>query len=444
MMSAQGGQPGKPPIAILHYSAPPVVGGVEAVIAAHVKAFQMAGYPVTVVAGRGGDGEGRFQPVEPGGLEGSFPARFIQIPEMDSQHPQILELSRQLEAGILPDGFERMAARLTTALEPLLGEFERVFVHNIFTKHFNLPLTAALVGLLESGRLRGCIAWCHDLSWTSPNSRSKVYPRDPWDLLRSYRPEITYVAISEERRQELAGLFGCPADRIRVIYNGVDPQQILGIRPESWSLAKRLGLVEAGVIVLMPVRITQAKNIEYALQVTAALRGLGLQPVLVITGPPDPHESGSLSYYHSLQDQRERLHLEREARFVYESGPDPSEPYQIGGETVDDLLRLSDLVFMPSHREGFGIPVLEAGLAGIPVACTETPAATEIGGPEVLLFDRQQPAQITARQIQVWLEDNPAARLRRKVRRNFTWEAIFAREIEPLVAGTAGQSTTAG
>jgi hypothetical protein len=57
MTSAQGDQPGKPPIAILHYSAPPVVGGVEAVIAAHVKTFQEAGYPVTVIAGRGGERE---------------------------------------------------------------------------------------------------------------------------------------------------------------------------------------------------------------------------------------------------------------------------------------------------------------------------------------------------------------------------------------------------
>jgi hypothetical protein len=261
---------------------------------------------------------------------------------MDSQHPEILELSRQLEAGILPDGFERMAARLAAVLDPLLGEFERVIVHNLFTKHFNLPLTSALVGLLESGRLRGCIAWCHDLSWTSSNSRSKVYPGAPGTCCAL--PAGDRLRGGFGQRQEMAGLFGCPADRVRVIYNGVDPQQILGIRPENWSLAKRLGMVEASLVLLMPVRVTRAKNVEYALQVTAALKELGEQPILVITGPPDPHEAGSLAYFHSLQEQRKRLHLDREARFVYESGPDPSEPYQIGGETVGDLLRLSDLV----------------------------------------------------------------------------------------------------
>jgi hypothetical protein len=90
------------------------------------------------------------------------------------------------------------------------------------------------------------------------------------------------------------------------------------------------------------------------------------------------------------------------------------------------------------------MPVLEAGLAGIPVACSESPAATEIGKPDVLVFDHQQPAATTAGQIQVWLQSSPTARLRRKVLQNFTWEAIFAREIEPLVAETAIRKPTAG
>ena len=40
-------------IGILHYSAPPVIGGVEAVIKAHLQEFNRAGYSCTVVAGRG-------------------------------------------------------------------------------------------------------------------------------------------------------------------------------------------------------------------------------------------------------------------------------------------------------------------------------------------------------------------------------------------------------
>ena len=39
--------------AILHYSASPVIGGVEAVIDAHVHLLTEAGYSVAVIAGQG-------------------------------------------------------------------------------------------------------------------------------------------------------------------------------------------------------------------------------------------------------------------------------------------------------------------------------------------------------------------------------------------------------
>jgi hypothetical protein len=45
----------KPRITILHYTALPIIGGVENVIAEHTHLLLDAGYPVTLVAGRGGD-----------------------------------------------------------------------------------------------------------------------------------------------------------------------------------------------------------------------------------------------------------------------------------------------------------------------------------------------------------------------------------------------------
>ena len=57
--------------AFLHYSAPPVVGGVEAVIEAHTQVFLDAGYPVTIITGQGEQAD------LPDGAE------LIVIPEMD-------------------------------------------------------------------------------------------------------------------------------------------------------------------------------------------------------------------------------------------------------------------------------------------------------------------------------------------------------------------------
>jgi glycosyltransferase involved in cell wall biosynthesis len=355
---------------------------------------------------------------------------------MDSQFRQVAEISAHLEKGHVPPEFETMAGRLVEALGPALALCDTVIVHNVFTKHFNLPLTAALNRLLDSGAIRNCVAWCHDFTWTSPSSRAKVHPGYPWDLLRAHRDDVTYVTVSKRRQRELAELFDCPLDQVHVIYNGVDPQELLGLSEEGAILVKRLGLLESDLVLLMPVRVTQAKNIEYALQVVAALKALDLRPKLILTGPPDPHDAASMAYFEELRALRGQLGVESEMRFVFESGPQSGQPYTIAAPIVGDLLRVSDTMFMPSHREGFAMPVLEAGLAGIPVVSTDVPAAVEIGDQEVLLFDpAEEPAQVAGRLLN-WIQEQPQYRLRRRVRQRYTWEAIFRRDIEPLLQET--------
>jgi mannosylglucosylglycerate synthase len=112
---------------ILHYSAPPVVGGVEGVIQAHARAFTAAGYPVTVLAGRGD------QTALPAGAD------LLTLAEIDSQHPRITALTAQLVAGHLPADFEQATSDLAAALAPLLAPLDALIIHNVFSKQFNLP-----------------------------------------------------------------------------------------------------------------------------------------------------------------------------------------------------------------------------------------------------------------------------------------------------------------
>lgn len=410
-----------PAIAIVHYSAPPVIGGVEAVMEAHARLLLEARYKVTIVAGRGA-----VEALPPG-------VNLELVPELDSQHPEIVSQSETLEQGQVPAGFGTMVDRLEAALKPLLGDQSAVMVHNVFTKHFNLPATAALFRLLDQGVIERNIAWCHDFTWTSPSSRSKVHPGYPWDLLRTYRPDTIYVVVSQERQRDLAKLLGRPLPEIRVVYNGVFAHELLGLSDEGLALVERLNLLESDLILLMPVRVTQAKNIEYALQVVGAIQAAGLSPKLILTGPPDPHDDKSMAYYAQLQALRASLGVEHAMRFVFESGPDPKQPYLIDPTVVADLYRASDVLFMPSHREGFAMPILEAGLLGLTTFCTRVPAAVEIGGDDVFLFEPGASPESTALRIVEWAEGSPTHQLRRRIRQRYRWQAIFRRDIAPLV-----------
>jgi hypothetical protein len=72
---------------------------------------------------------------------------------------------------------------------------------------------------------------------------------------------------------------------------------------------------------------------------------------------------------------------------------------------------------------------------GLPVVCTEIPAAEEIGGEEVTIFDADLDLDQLAEQRLIWADGSPTVRLRRQVRQSYTWDAIFDRDIRPLLDG---------
>jgi hypothetical protein len=125
---------------------------VEAMIQAHTEAFIQAGYPATVLAGSGED-----EALSPG-------VSLIRIPEMDTRYSEVTQMSSRLEQGEVPPDFDNMVNLLIGVLTPTLSSFDIVIIHNLFTKHFNLSLTAALHILLDAGKLGRCIAWCHNFT----------------------------------------------------------------------------------------------------------------------------------------------------------------------------------------------------------------------------------------------------------------------------------------
>jgi len=408
-------------VGILHYSAPPVIGGVEAVIKAHSAEILRAGYSCTVISGRG---EQNALPEK---------TKFISIPEIDSNHPAITLANLELESGVVPKNFEELEQILSKKLKTIIEPLDSLIVHNVLTKHFNLALTKALYNLHVQGSIKHLIAWCHDFTWTSPSSRSKVYEGDPWDLLRYKWTDTDYVTISDERQQILVNLFNCPKEDIPVIYNGVNPRQLLGFSTIGWKIIQKLGLMESDINILMPVRITKAKNIEFAIKIAASLKEKGVFSRFILTGPPDPHSADSMNYYQSLINLSNQLGVRENMCFIFETGPEPNQPFTIEENVVGDLYRICDLMFMPSHREGFGMPVLEAGLANIPVLSRAVPAAIEIAGSDAIIFPEESTPDEVAVLITQLLKQTSTIRFRRKIRKEYIWQSIFEKKIQPIL-----------
>jgi glycosyltransferase involved in cell wall biosynthesis len=245
------------------------------------------------------------------------------------------------------------------------------------------------------------------------------------------------VAVSAARQHDLASILGLPVDAIRVIPNGVDPAQLLGLSPLGEHLADTYGLLTADLVMLMPVRITRVKNIEFAMQVVGELRRAGLSVRLVITGPPDPHAADMPDYFAGLLALQNELGLQQEVRFVHEGTGGYPAPLDIDESVVAELYRVSDLILMPSLREGFGMPVLEATLVGRRVFATSIPVTQELPVFPGLIEPGESPESLASR-IEEWAASDEEHRLRVMVRRDYTWSHIFSDKILPVVEAAQG------
>ncbi len=85
-------------IALLHYSVPPVIGGVESVLAHHARLMADAGHDVQVIAARGEE----FAP----------DITFTWLPLADSRHAEVLSIKAELDAGRVPPGFADLTETL--------------------------------------------------------------------------------------------------------------------------------------------------------------------------------------------------------------------------------------------------------------------------------------------------------------------------------------------
>lgn len=407
-------------VALLHYSAPPVVGGVEAVLARQALCLAKAGHQVMILAGRG---EAWDESVA-----------VSVVPELDSMHPEVLKIKSALDEGRVPAEFEPFSEQIHSALASLTQGWDVLIAHNVASLHKNLALTAALRRLAaeDAGGPR-VILWHHDLAWTTPRYRSELHPGWPWDLLRTPWAGVKQVTISDARRDELARLLGIPEEAITVVPNGLDWQDFLAIHSPVAEMAEAHRWMNMYPLLLAPVRITRRKNLELGLRVVAELCKKEPDSGLIVSGPTGAHNPTNLAYLEELQALRRQLGLEQRVFLLAERYPQG-----LAEDWVNDLYRIADALFLPSREEGFGLPLLEAGLARLPIFCSDLEVLKALTGGWATYFSPDEAPAEVARLVSGHLEEDAATQWRRRVRQSYSWETICKEKIEPLLEEVHG------
>jgi glycosyltransferase involved in cell wall biosynthesis len=253
-----------------------------------------------------------------------------------------------------------------------------------------------------------CVLTCH----TVMNSDFSVFLQRPlvgWALKRADR----LIAVSRAAAR-FSHLLGFPEKRITVVPNGVDLSCFNG-KTDAFLMREELGIGDEPLVVTVS-RLIKRKSPE--LLVSAFARVLKVVPdtKLVIAG------SG-----------KEKDNLSRQIKSLNIT----NSVFMMGGlakEKVAQLMAAADVFVLPSKMESFGLSLLEASAAGVPVVCSNAGGVPEVfqDGFNALLYppgDDNAMAEAIVRLIQ-------DRELAKKISANavetasrFTWEMTAERTL---------------
>ncbi len=95
---------------------------------------------------------------------------------------------------------------------------------------------------------------------------------------------------------------------------------------------------------------------------------------------------------------------------------------------------MADVLLLTSKEEGFGIPILEAGLSRLLIFCSDIAPLRALTDGHAHLFSLHDSPEIVAEKIAEKLNNDLLYAFRAKVRKEFTWEAVYTLKIAPLIS----------
>jgi glycosyltransferase involved in cell wall biosynthesis len=224
------------------------------------------------------------------------------------------------------------------------------------------------------------------------------------------------ITVSESSAKDTRLLFKVPADKIRVVYNGIDTEIYNGNEEASQG---RDGLI------MVANTDDRKKGVLYLLQALQLLKDDGVK--LTIVDDAARHSSyiedvGPLPSYGSKLVRR--LNLDGMVRFTG----------RLTREELAQYYAAAQIAVVPSLYEGFGLPAAEAMACGTPVIATTGGALPEVVGDTGMLVPPAN-ADALAAAIRQLLDDKQAQQRmseagKKRVREQFNWEQAARKTLE--------------
>ena len=238
----------------------------------------------------------------------------------------------------------------------------------------------------------GDVVTLHDIvAWLFPDESAPVAA-----AAQEARDADAVICVSEFTASEASAFLG--VRNPHVIHNGVD-ERFFDAAPLADDSRRALGVGDR--YILHAGGASARKNLEVLAEAWPAVHRERPGLRLVLSGPPHP--------------RRTRL---------FEGMPGTLLVGRVDDALVPGLVASATAVVVPSLYEGFGLPVLEAMAANVPVVAANTSSLPEVAGAAAILVDPTA-AGVAEGLITVTADDSAVAGLvlaGRARAQEFTWE----------------------
>ena len=303
-----------------------------------------------------------------------------------------LDGQENLTSSIVPCG--PFSPKSQWVLPPLLKKLHTTLFHS---PNYLIPYLAF------QGPRRGprkanmtCIANIHDIiplvvKDYAPNSRTSRLKGIYRFCLRETLKRTTVITGSEATKRDLIAELHLPdalSSRIHVIFDGADSTApcnaatpaAAGNSATSATLQPCNRGESAARILLYVGRMDPYKNVPLLVDALKEIQSLCPFPVrLRVVGPKDPR-------YPEAELRAAELGLSDSVEFTG----------FVSTEELANAYRTADLLTHPSRYEGFGLQIVEAMRAGLPVLCTDGGSQPEVAGDAAVVVPHDDPHALAA------------------------------------------------
>lgn len=278
------------------------------------------------------------------------------------QHPGIGRYIRELTHAMVEiqgaDSFHFLDyPKLKSKIYSLAEQWELSFsvgpCQLLHTPHFNIPL-------FFTGKQ---VATVHDLTYLHDKkaSKSRLGPAYAEFLIRNITQKaVAVLTVSEYTKNDLLTRF--PKLRPEKVFVTYEAASGIFYSEAPASPSKKPYILFVG-------SLKEHKNIPTLIAAVESLRHQQkLEIDLVLVGKRDPKNEALWQQIHSQGEW---------VRYVGE----------VTDEELANLYRGAEVFVLPSFREGFGLPVVEAMACGTPVIVSDRTSLPEIAGDAALIFN---------------------------------------------------------